>query len=60
MVIKTVLDRVIIISIIFDFDLSLPLPCPFSSVLYYSPAAALTNISGKYKRFLGKYSITYT
>lgn len=55
MVIKTVLDRVIIFSIIFDFDLSLPLPCPFSSVLYYSPGllAALTNNS-KYSSFVNR------
>jgi hypothetical protein len=55
MVIKTVLDRVIMISIIFDFDHSLPLPCPFSSVLYYSPGplAALTNTS-KYFSFVNR------
>jgi hypothetical protein len=55
MVIKTVLDRVFIISNIFDFDLSLPLPCPFSSILYYSPGllAALTNIS-EYSSFVNR------
>ena len=37
MVIKAALDRVIIISIIFDFDFSLPSSPPFSSILYYSP-----------------------